>query len=238
MYKFAYKKQLNIYKKFNLDFWGYYSNTNFLIKIPFIKDKITNFFIKNFKLQLNIKKQKGRIYIYRIDLSIKKKKYKINTNQKILKNQLIKVYYLNIKENQFIKYVQKAFQFSGEAEANYIFFLEGRISNILYRMNFFFNVFNFKWLILIHGILINKQRITYINYNLKIFDFIQIIPYFFKKTRKWLKIRTQLKLIYFNTPRFFIINFNLLFGFIYKFPSVKDIALPSSIDIYQGFDFI
>lgn len=235
MYKISFKTKFNIYKKFNYDLWGYYSNMSWFLKKPKITDKIAQYFFQKYEKKLKYKRI--NIHIYIVD-KFHKLEIRRKINQKFLKKIVIKFYYINIKYHQFRAWGVKAMKRTGFSEGFYILYLEGRVSSILYRMNFIYNVFWLKWIVNFQGIFVNKKRITFTNTIINLFDIIQINKYLYNNIRVNLLRRIFYNLIFFNTPRFFIINYNLLFGFCFDFPNKQDIIYPSSIDIYRGLDFI
>ena len=182
--------------------------------------------------------QRKKMYLY-----WKKKLLKMSVNNlKKTYNKtsliLLKSYYIFLKHSFFFKLGRIVLKKDGFFEGWYILFLECRLVSLIYRMNILMNMFVLKNFVIAGNVIINGNVITFLNYKVFLWDIISFI----KPNNLLLKLqlykRVKEKRFYFWISRFFLINYALMFGFIWDFPTYNDLAYPIGLDIFRGLNYL
>ena len=123
----------------------------------------------------------------------------------------------------------------GSKVGYFIMFVECRASMLAYRLYFVKNIFEVKKFLFEGKLMINKKILWMPNERIKLFDIIQLTS---NVLEKFVKINIIKKLksgaIYTGIPRYIFYNYALMFGYIYTFPKVNDIAYPKNrLDFYK-----
>ena len=256
--------KFEIYKIFETDIWGHIFlfdkrlvNSNFWKKVSFLLNFLISsnifkpwyrkrlFYIYNYNelnyIKYNVKNlkwQRRKIFLFwkKKLLNMKNMLWKGSLNKTSL--ILLKSYYIYLKHNFFIKLGKKVYKRDGFFEGWYILFLECRLVSLLYRMNLLMNMFILKNFIISGNIIINGNVVTFLNYKVYLWDLISFVKPNNLILKMQLYKRIKEKRFYFWIPRFFIINYALMFGFIWDFPVYKDLAYPVGLDIFRGLKYV
>jgi hypothetical protein len=131
-----------------------------------------NLFFYNFSKKIIKENSK---FIFRIDfkapLNLKKK---MNFRVKSLKS--LRLFYINIKYKQFQKLGKKIIRMDGTFEHNYLYFLECRLVNLVYRSGFLFNMFDCINFVNQGHIFVNKKSKIFQNDIVSIMEFVGFRP--------------------------------------------------------------
>jgi len=122
----------------------------------------------------------------------------------------------------------------GLFQANYCLLLEGRLTSIVYRVNFLFSMFEIIAFVRNNNVLINNVLVNYVNYVTTVGDFFTFFPASHIKIRANLLKRLKTQTILFNTPRYLFVSYKLFFAFMMKHPMDKDLVYPIQLDIYRA----
>jgi ribosomal protein S4 len=109
---------------------------------------------------------------------------------------------------------------------DFLFFLESKLETFLFRVNFFHSIYFIKQFIFSKNIFVNNMIIFRPDYNIKLFDIVNINYKFFKWLFKNIKYRLKNKFIFLNIPNYFYVDWGLLNGFIIMKPKIKQINKP------------
>ena len=114
---------------------------------------------------------KRGIYIYRIDLYDPKRKIK-RRKWRFVSLRVLKFFYISLSHRHFRRYGRLALRQNGTFSTNYLFFLEGRLASMLYRMRFIQNVFIIKQFIVYGHVIVGRRLQTFPNYNVKLHEIV------------------------------------------------------------------
>lgn len=228
------KKKNKIYRKYQKDIWGicFTDYRASEINKKFNNSWIIKFFLKIYKKNLERKWKKQRRYIYRIDIIdivYRKKKF----NKRWLSIRFTRLYFLTLADHQFRLYFKKARKKQGNLNDNISYYLEARLLPIFYRTNFLSNPFTIITLIKNKNVLINFQKINFLNAIVNVGSFIS----FKKKLKKYLinflYKKLIIKAILFNKPKFLFISYKFVFAFMIKKPTKNSLVYPINLDIQR-----
>ena len=211
---------------------------------------IYNYFKKelNLSARLNISESKQYFWIKQLKDLKKKKSYKLkyyisksaNIRKKNIINDLrssfflLKSYFLFVKHSQFRKWGFLAKKKEGTFEGNYLLYVEGRIFSVVYRMNVVVNMFMLRNFIIANNVFVNNKLVSYLNYHVKLYQIITFVRPMCFLLRLNLYKRLKQKNFIFLVPRYFIINYALMFGFMWNYPRVNDLVYPIAVDVFRG----
>jgi len=176
---------------------------------------------------------KVRRYVYRIDLS-NPRRFKKQFKARFLSLRLVKLFFLTLTYRQFRSKAYSAAKKDGFFQANYCLLLEGRLTSIVYRINFLFSIFDIINFVRSNNILINNVLVNYVNYVCKVGDFFMFFSTVHRRIRANLLKRLKTQTILFNTPRYLFVSYKLFFAFMMKHPTDKDLIYPIQLDIYRA----
>ena len=233
-------RKVRLYKKFEVDIWGFnlvgLNKTSKNLKI--LKNLFPDRNINNNSIIYNDKIEEKSMYIYRIDMDeldvfIKKQKWKF------LSRRVSKLFFLTLSYKQFSKLFYKASKMDGFKESNYIMLIENRLFSMLYRMHFISNIFSIRSFILNKNVYLNKRIVTFPNMKVWYGDILQLDSLKSKIIKLDLIKRFVLSNMYFSVPNYMFVSYKLMFGFVYKEPLMVDITYPNDlIDIYRVADVL
>lgn len=224
-------RKFKLYKRFGIDIWGkrlVSVNPNISVLKLFNTWAIQRFTFKKFK----------RIrFIYRIDTE-RHKRFFFSKKKRFVTHRVARLFYLTLSYLQFRLLLKRASSYEGSLESNYIMILENRLVSLLYRMQINMNIFELRWFVYQRKVFVDNKIIDYTNASVQYFSIIRFNKYDKQKIKNAILARFKRKLMYFNIPRYLVINYKLLFAFVFKEPKRKDIKFPIKIiDIYRGADY-
>lgn len=226
-----------LYRKYRLDIWGLYSNNNSKLNMPNFRGKIAQFFSKVYKAKHMWRLQQSGIHIYRIDVVAPKSGFK-RSRWTFSTIRLLKLYYISLSHSDFRRYGRMALRKEGLFTANYVFFLEGRVAGMLYRSHFVSNVLLLKEFIMGGNVLVDGEMETFPNLNIEVGSLVSLVENIRSIVRLELETRFRGGFILFNVPRYMVVNYTFMFGFMHRKPFIGDIAFPVAIDVYRGMDYL
>lgn len=224
-------RKSRLYKKFEMDIWGYnliYSRYKTRVS-TLVRD-----LLQEEKIRLESKQIR---YIYRIDLTKPMRRRK-KFNWRFLTRKMARLFYLTLSHVQFRKLVSTAFRHDGSKEGNYILLVENRAVFILYRLQFSLNIFDLKRFVENIGLLVNGVLVTYCNLAIGFGSTVMLSSYWTKVVKYYLTKRILNRRFYFGIPRYLFVSYKLMFGFVYREPKLRDVVYPVRyLDVYRGADF-
>lgn len=198
---------------------------------------MTKFFHFVHKERSGLLERRNSIYIYRIDI-VKLKRKRRRFKWRFVFIRMLRFFYMSLSHRQYRRYGRRACRQEGFLVGNYLFFLEGRLASVLYRMNFVSNVFILRQFITYGHVFVGVRVETFLNFNVGLCEVVRVEDSGKKIIRDGLALRLRQDRVYFNTPRYMFVDYRLMFGLLYCKPSEYDIALPIAIDVYRGMDHI
>lgn len=223
-------RKFRLYKRFELDIWGFYTMR------PNKNNKISKLFNAWHLEKSQYLRNKRLRYIYRIDLD-KPARVRKRHKWRFLSRKLTKLFYMTLTKRQSRKLARVASRKEGSWESNFIMLIEGRIISVLYRMQFLLNVFELRFFIRGGNVLVNNKLLTYHNAAITYADIVRLKKWTSHNIRYALIKRLRDMSFFFNIPRYMIISYKLMFGFIYQEPKRRDLSYPiAAVDIYRCAD--
>lgn len=220
------KQRFGSYKRFEQDIWG-------LCFSDFRRDnKVNQFFYELYLSKEDYRLNKVRRFVYRIDI-VNPKRSKKPFKERFLSLRLVKLFFLTLKYRQFRRIASTAAAKDGLFQANFCSLLEGRLTSFIYRTNFLFSMFEIISFIKQGNVLVNNVFVNYVNYVVRIGDFVTFSCTNLKFKSNFFK-RFKTQTILFNTPRYMFVNYKLFFAFMEKHPVDNDLAYPIKLDIYRA----
>ncbi len=229
------KRKFKFYRQYELDIWGIYTVTPI-----FNKNKKLNKYQKYFIDLHNEKKHRRYLrvkrYIYRIDLRDPLRKIK-RKKKKFISKKLIGYFYLTLKESRYRRIASVARRKEGSWQSNFMYMIECRLVNILYRMQFLLNVFEAKHFVLSRNVIVNNKLKTYLNMHFAYADKIRVKYSVEESIRAKILRRFIKNYIYFNTPRYLLVSYRLMFAAIVGNARADEVAYPLRVlDVFRGAD--
>jgi len=220
------KYQFKLYKRFELDVWGLL-NSNPVFGHPVVK-----FFQDSYRYRAERAKQRFRQFIYRIDIINPDKSHK-RKKWKFVSMQLVRLFYKGINQRRVYKFSKLSSASSGLWVNNFLLLIESRISTLLYRINWVSNILFLNQFITHGNVLVNTKAPLTVNFMVKPFQLIRLLPKVAVKLRLNLIFRLKNNMVYFNTPRYVFLNSKIMFACTFCTPNLKDISFPVLLDIYR-----
>ena len=220
------KYQFKLYKRFELDVWGLL-NSNPVFGHPVVK-----FFQDSYRYRAERAKQRFRQFIYRIDIINPDKSHK-RKKWKFVSMQLVRLFYKGINQRRVYKFSQLSSSSSGLWVNNFLLLIESRISTLLYRINWISNILFLNQFITHGNVLVNTKTPLTVNFMVKPFQLIRLLPAAVIKLRSNFIFRLKNNMVYFNTPRYIFLNSKVMFACTFRTPNLKDISFPVLLDIYR-----
>lgn len=116
---------------------------------------------------------RNTIYIYRIDI-VKLKTKRRRLKWRFVYIRMLKFFYMSLSHRQFRRYGCRALKKEGFLVGNYLFFLEGRVASVLYRMNFVSNVFILRQFITYGHVIVGVRIETFLNCNVGLCEAVRV----------------------------------------------------------------
>ena len=113
--------------------------------------------------------------------------------------------------------------------------LEGRLENILLRLNYFPSVYFIKRFISSGNVFVNNKLVSYPSYFVTYNEIVSIEKRYFKLVYYFLKSKLKSKKIFLNVPGFIEADYKLLVAMLISSPTVKDLTRPVSFNLYTKF---
>lgn len=226
------KHKFNIYRKFELDIWGVmYCDINCDEK-TFHKSRYIKFFFKLYQEKQKYRRTRRRRYIYRMDV-IETRRKRRKYNLRFLSIRLTRLFFLTLQDYQFRSLLKKASKLDGDLETNYCHLLEGRLISVIYRTNFLSNMFEILRFVKEGNVYVNFKPLTKLNEIIRVGDFVTFNKKHKKKIRNYLIKRLNKRAVLFKEPRYLIVSYKFWFAYLIKYPRLKDLTYPISIDIQR-----
>lgn len=220
------KYQFKLYKRFELDVWGLL-NSN-----PVFGHPVVRFFQDSYRYRAERAKQRFRQFIYRIDIINPDKSHK-RKKWKFVSMQLVKLFYKGVNQRKIYKFSKFSSSSLGLWVDNFLLLIESRVSTLLYRANWVPNILFLNQFLSHKSVILNSKSPTTVNFIVKPFQVVKLIPEIKSKLDLNLKSRLVNNMVYFNTPRYLFVDYKLMFLCIFRNPTLKDISFPVLLDIYR-----
>lgn len=196
------------------------------------KSWLLRFFYRLYTVRENLRYERARRYIYRIDIITHTKKRK-KWNKRFISLKIARLYFLTVKDYQFRALFRRASKLNGNLESNYCLLLECRIMAIFYRTNFLYNIFEILQFIRDGYVFINYKKAKHFNSSISKLSRINCATKTIPRLRFFLIQRLKSKNLLFNTPRFLFVSYYFFFAYICKLPIRKDLVYPFALDIQR-----
>lgn len=227
------KKKYGFCKTFRQDIWG-------LFLINLLSKNYTNKYVIFFA-KLYIRNQSNRYkrfkrYVYRLDIvdpAPKRKRFR----KEFFDLRLHVLFYVTLEHKQFFRMRRSAAKKDGYFQYNFFHLLEGRVVSIVYRSNFFSDMFDSIKHVREGFVWVNKRINTYVNSVISVGDLYGIFPSYVSRQRFIIARRLLSGAVVFTAPRFLHVNYNLLFAMFLSKPSMNDLVFPFRFNIsrIQGY---
>lgn len=234
-----------VYKATNGSILSLRHRKNFLFKRVFPEKKLIAFKTTNFlrannlkfiiKKKLNLRREKT--FFYSVHIAAPRKKTK-KWSLFALKN----IYYKKIslffgfkKIASFLKLYEQVKASWGKNESILFLFLECRLENFLFRLNFFPSIYFIKRFVLSGNIFVNNKNINYSSYLLNYNEIVSINKKYLKFVYYTLKRGMKKKKIFLNNPGFIEVDYKLLVAMLIRAPDYLSLTRPVSFDLYTKF---
>lgn len=217
------------YKKTLVDIWGHHYSY-------FKVSKAVNF------MRVIKAEGKARYWYYKREFVFtyrrrkrfrRKKRFKDN----FIQRRFLRNFYLVLTFKNFRRYMTMANRKVGYYYGNFFTMLEGRIFMMAYRSLFITNIFLIRYVIDKGLFTINGIVRTHYNYVLSPGDIFQVSFDYKDFIRQDLLLRFEKKNIFYKVPNYLFANFNFMFVFFWRFPKLKDLVFPISLDLQVGSEY-
>lgn len=200
--------------------------------INFLRVNNLRFMIKK---KLNLRRQKFFFYSVHIASPRKKLKKWSLYGLKNIYNKKISVFYGFRKSSDFLKAYFSALKSWGRNESSLFLALEGRLENVLFRLNYFPSVYFIKRFILSGNVFVNNRQIVFPSYYLRPGEIISINKQFHRFVYASLKSRLRSRKVLLNFPTFLETDYLIFVSMIVRKPTLSDLTLPVSFNLYTPF---
>lgn len=147
--------------------------------------------------------------------------------------QLVKLFYKGVNQRKIYKFSKFSSSSLGLWVDNFLLLIESRVSTLLYRANWVPNILFLNQFLSHKSVILNSKSPTTVNFIVKPFQVVKLIPEIKSKLDLNLKSRLVNNMVYFNTPRYLFVDYKLMFLCIFRNPTLKDISFPVLLDIYR-----
>lgn len=232
------KNKTAIYKKWRLDIWGIYTTRYY--KYGRKANYLFLFYIKRmFFLRRSLQR-----FVYYLEPKTEYPPYK-RLKFPFFSLRLAWFFYLTVRHSDFKRYLFVSKKKTGSFFSNYALLLEGRLTILLYRMNFISNLFLLKTWVNSGSFLVQGIVHTYHNYNVNLWEIISpssglLKDYIFYDLSR----RLNTNILFFNIPLYLYVDWFFLLGFIIQLPVNNFLTYPIKFrkeglpfDILRGSDF-
>lgn len=205
------KRKHRLYRQFEADIWGDYT--------MHIQDNwIGRFLLMVYREKIESVEETDNIY--RVDDLIPSRKAK-KREWRFLRLKRLKLYYWFLGHKQFRNIDYKARRKEGPVVSHFIMFMESRLSVLVYRLYFVENIFLVRKFLWKQNLVVNKKIQVMPNARVWYLDVIQVIPSLESVVRnnvfKWI----DNGFIYNYVPRYFFMNYMLMYGYVIHFLNYK-----------------
>lgn len=161
------------------------------------------------------------------------KKFKDN----FIERRYLKNFYLVLTYKNFRRYMDLAIRKMGYYYGNYFSLLEGRIFMMAYRSTFITNLFIIRYVVDKGLFTINGKIRRHYNYSLVPGDVFSVSFDYKSFFYNDLLLRLEKNNIFYKVPNYLFPNFNFMFVFFYRFPTIDDLVFPIELDIQLGSEY-
>lgn len=218
-----------LYRRFLVDIWGVVGGSLFRLS------KVNGLIYSANMIRLGFRvssKMRQFLWLSRSSCSFKLK------YRRFLSLYLLRLFYFGVRRKYFNKLLVLASKREGFLVENFIILLEFRLSSVLYRSFFFLDIVGMKRILRSLNIFVNKKRILWINYQLRVGDMIHLDPSDWISVRYGVFLRLQRNRVYCSVPRYLFVSFIFMFILLVKFPKYLDVSYPVGLDIYRCMDLV
>lgn len=201
----------------------------------FVKFLRVNNLRYSIRKKLNLKKEKSFFYSVHIAAPRKKLKRWSLYGLKSIYYKKVALFFGFKKVADFFKLYNSVLGIWGKNESFLFSVLEGRLDNVLFRLNYFPSIYFIKRFILSGNLFINNKVVNYPCYFLNPGEIVSINKNYFKFAYYSIKARLKSKKVLLNLPSFIEADYKLLVAMVIRNPSVSDLTMPVSFDLYTSF---
>lgn len=222
-------------EKFNLFLFPYLfdKKSNVMWRtINFLRKNNLQFIVKK---KLNLRKEKVFFYSVHVAAPRKKKKKWSLFGLKNIYYKKVSAFFGYKKVSAFFKLYNQVISVLGKNQFQLFLSLEGRLENLLLRLNFFPSIYFIKRFITSGNVFVNNKVITYSSYFLNYNEIISIEKKYFKLVYYFLKSKMRSKRVFLNTPSFIEVDYKLMVAMMIRSPEIIDLTRPVSFDLYTKF---
>lgn len=187
------------------------------------------------KKKLNLRRQKAFFYSVHVAAPRKKKKKWSLFALKNIYYKKVSLFFGFKKVSTFFKLYNQVVSVWGKNQFQLFLMLEGRLENILLRLNFFSSIYFIKRFIESGNVFVNNKTITYSSYFLNYNEIVSIEKRYFKLVYYFLKSKLKSKKILLNVPSFIEADYKLLVAMLIRSPAILDLTRPVSFNLYTKF---
>lgn len=221
------KYKFKLYRRLLLDVWGLIFSSDFRL------NKLTGLLYSTFLVRsgTRISKEMARFLWLSCSVNSFKPRY-----HKFLSLYLLRLFYFGVQRKYFNKLVVLASRREGFLVESFLVLLEFRLSSVLYRSFFFFDIIGMKRFLQVLPVFVNKKRIVWVNYMLHIGDLVHLLPSDWLNLRHGIFLRLRADRFYCNIPSYMFVSFIFMFVLLIRLPRYEDINYPVGLDIYRCMD--
>ncbi len=208
------KYKYKIIKRYNEDLWG-------RIRLKRKYNKVGYLLI--YLIQDNLKKFVPFFFVIAIEPPIRKRRYLSEFGNLLELRKKLCIYYGGFRKKHYRKFGYIAKKIGINFTLNMLTLLEGNLAFCIYRMNFVATLGQAIHFVLCGNVLVNKEVIKQIRYNIKVGDVVEIIGY--KKNYCFYQLLSRLEaeeIIHLELS-YGIISYSNMCGMIYKVVEFDDV---------------
>lgn len=217
-----------------LDIWGH--------SILYRKATKEVKFIRMMEQQEKLRKRYYRkqfLYSFKRRIRFEKKK---KLKKEFLMPRYLKYYYLILKLSNFRRFYRKSIRKFGAFDSHFLIFLECRLFMLAYRLNFVTNMFMIRQVIRFGIIHVNGKIKKHSNSTIQVGDIIGVSYKYIEYIRTDMILRFINKIIFWNIPSYFIMNYKFLIAVFWREPYYNDLNMfhikwPKPLDIFIGSEY-
>jgi hypothetical protein len=150
----------------------------------------------------------------------------------------LKFFYYGLRQYQLRSLVFDASCRQGFWVDNFLMVLESRISTVLYRSFFFFNLIGLKKFIFSGFVLVDRSPIYNVNFRLGVGKLVQILPCLCCSFRHDIFLRLRSGFILHVVPDYLYVSFIFMFSLLVCYPRYFKLVYPIGLDVYRYIDLI
>lgn len=237
------------YRRYRQDIWGVVQYTIHCRKPKLIRKQswfkkyeptpfglkrcfIVKFFYAIYRRKMDLFIESKKRYIYRV---VKKPRVVIPKKMKprFVSVRLTRIYFISLKDHQFRRILKRCAFLDGNMEDHYLYALEGRLLNVVYRCNYFHNFYEAMDVIKKGFFTVDRKVVTSINYKVPLFTFLRLDRDWIPFMKAMLKHRAKDCSFLFPTPKYIYISYVFFFSYLISLPKKDQLVYPFDIDIYR-----